>query len=63
MASRWKRWTCTRPAGKPIAILIRNEIQRIELKSPSNGWPRITAELNRCGWEGDAKPTFEEAGY
>jgi putative transposase len=37
---------------------LRDEIQRIALESPSYGWPRITAELKRRGWEANHKRVY-----
>jgi hypothetical protein len=34
---------------------VRDEIQRIALEFPRNGWPRITAELKGRGWETNHK--------
>jgi len=37
---------------------LRDEIQRIALESPSYGWPRITAELKRRGWQANHKRVY-----
>jgi transposase InsO family protein len=37
---------------------LRDEIQRIALEFPSYGWPRITAELKRRGWEANHKRVY-----
>jgi transposase InsO family protein len=37
---------------------LRDEIQRVALESPSYGWPRITAELKRRGWEVNHKRVY-----
>jgi len=37
---------------------LRDEIQRIALEAPSYGWPRITAELKRRGWEANHKRVY-----
>jgi len=37
---------------------LRDEIQRIALELPSYGWPRITAELKRRGWEANHKRVY-----
>ena len=37
---------------------LRDEVQRIALESPSYGWPRITAELKRRGWEANHKRVY-----
>jgi putative transposase len=51
------RWQETSPPVDPD-IDLRDEIQRIALESPSYGWPRITAELRRCGWEANHKRVY-----
>jgi transposase InsO family protein len=51
------RWQDASPAGDPDLDL-RDEIQRIALESPSYGWPRITAELKRRGWEANHKRVY-----
>jgi transposase InsO family protein len=43
------RWRQTPPAAD-ADLHLRDQIQRIALKSPSYGWRRVTAELRRCGW-------------
>jgi putative transposase len=37
---------------------LRDEIQRIALECPSYGWPRITAELKRRGWDANHKRVY-----
>jgi putative transposase len=37
---------------------LRDEIQRIALESPSYGWPRVTAELKRRGWDANHKRVY-----
>jgi transposase InsO family protein len=37
---------------------LRDEIQRVALESPSYGWPRITAELKRRGWQVNHKRVY-----
>jgi putative transposase len=51
------RWLEAPPAADPDLDL-RDEIQRIALESPSYGWPRITAELKRRGWEANHKRVY-----
>ena len=51
------RWHGAPPAVDPDLDL-RDEIQRIALESPSYGWPRITAELKRRGWEANHKRVY-----
>jgi transposase InsO family protein len=51
------RWQQAAPAVDPDMDL-RDEIQRIALESPSYGWPRITAELKRRGWEANHKRVY-----
>jgi transposase InsO family protein len=51
------RWHDAPPAADPDLDL-RDEIQRIALESPSYGWPRITAELKRRGWEVNHKRVY-----
>ncbi len=51
------RWQDASPAADPDLDL-RDEIQRIALESPSYGWPRITAELKRRGWEVNHKRVY-----
>jgi transposase InsO family protein len=51
------RWQQAGPAVDPDMDL-RDEIQRIALESPSYGWPRISAELKRRGWEANHKRVY-----
>jgi len=51
------RWQDAPPAVDPDLDL-RDKIQRIALESPSYGWPRITAELKRRGWEANHKRVY-----
>jgi len=51
------RWQQAAPAVDPDMDL-RDEIQRIALESPSYGWPRISAELKRRGWEANHKRVY-----
>jgi transposase InsO family protein len=51
------RWQDAPPAVDPDLDL-RDEIQRIALESPSYGWPRITGELKRRGWEANHKRVY-----
>ena len=48
------RWQNAPPAVD-ADLDLRDEIQRIALEFPSYGWPRITAELKRRGWEANHK--------
>jgi len=50
-------WQSTPPVADPDLDL-RDEIQRIALEFPSYGWPRITAELKRRGWEVNHKRVY-----
>jgi putative transposase len=51
------RWQEVPPAADRDVDL-RDEIQQIALESPSYGWPRITAELKRRGWEANHKRVY-----
>jgi transposase InsO family protein len=51
------RWQKAPPALDSDQDL-RDEIQRIALEFPSYGWPRITAELKRRGWEVNHKRVY-----
>lgn len=51
------RWQSSAAAVDPDVDL-RDEIQRVALESPSYGWPRITAELKRRGWEVNHKRVY-----
>jgi transposase InsO family protein len=51
------RWHSAVPAVDRNLDL-RDEIQRIALEFPSYGWPRITAELKRRGWEANHKRVY-----
>jgi putative transposase len=51
------RW-CSAPAAVDRDLDLRDEIQRIALEFPSYGWPRITAELKRRGWEANHKRVY-----
>ena len=54
------RWQDLPPAGRAPDrdVHLRDEIQRIALESPSYGWPRITAELQRRGWQANHKRVY-----
>lgn len=52
------RWQGAPPPAVERDVDLRDEIQRIALESPSYGWPRITAELKRRGWEADHKRVY-----
>jgi len=51
------RWQGAPPAVD-ADLDLRDEIQRIALEFPSYGWPRITAELKRRGWEANHKRVY-----
>lgn len=51
------RWHEAAPAVD-ADLDLRDEIQRIALESPGYGWPRITAELHRRGWEAHHKRVY-----
>lgn len=51
------RWQDPPPMVDPDLDL-RDEIQRMALEWPSYGWPRITAELHRRGWEANHKRVY-----
>jgi len=51
------RWQNAVPAVE-AELDLRDEIQRIALEFPSYGWPRITAELKRRGWEANHKRVY-----
>lgn len=52
------RWRETAPPAVDPDLDLRDEIQRIALESPSYGWPRITAELRRRGWQANHKRVY-----
>ena len=52
------RWQQAPPPAVDPDVDLRDEIQRIALESPSYGWPRITAELQRRGWEANHKRVY-----
>lgn len=51
------RWRSAPPGCDPTLDL-RDEIQRIALEFGYYGWPRITAELRRRGWEANHKRVY-----
>jgi transposase InsO family protein len=51
------RWQTPSPEADPDLDL-RDEIQRIALEYPYYGWPRITAELKRRGWQAHHKRVY-----
>lgn len=52
------RWREKPPPAADPDMDLRDEMQRIALESPSYGWPRITAELRRRGWEVNHKRVY-----
>jgi transposase InsO family protein len=52
------RWQEVPPPAADRDVDLRDEIQQIALESPSYGWPRITAELKRRGWEANHKRVY-----
>ena len=44
------RWGVPKPSF-PVEMEFRDALQKIALESPAYGYRRITAELNRCGFE------------
>jgi len=52
------RWQEAPAPAADREVDLRDEIQRIALESPSYGWPRITAELKRRGWEANHKRVY-----
>jgi hypothetical protein len=51
------RWRNASPVSDPDLDL-RDEIQRIALDYPYYGWPRITAELEKRGWQANHKRVY-----
>ena len=51
------RWRNAPPGSDPDLDL-RDEIQRIALEYPYYGWPRITVELERRGWQANHKRVY-----
>ena len=51
-------WQQSSAAAVDPDVDLRDEIQRVALESPSYGWPRITAELKRRGWEVNHKRVY-----
>src|SRR4030095_13232195 len=51
------RW-CNAPPAEDRDLDLRDEIQRIALEFPSYGWPRLTAEVKRRGWEANHKRVY-----
>ena len=51
------RWRGASPVSDPDLDL-RDEIQRIALEYPYYGWPRITAELDKRGWQINHKRVY-----
>jgi putative transposase len=52
------RWQQAPPPAVDPDVDLRDEIQRIALEWPSYGWPRISAELKRRGWEANHKRVY-----
>jgi putative transposase len=52
------RWQQAPPPAVDPDVDLRDEMQRIALECPSYGWPRITAELHRRGWEANHKRVY-----
>lgn len=51
---RWK----DAPPAMDADLDLRDEIQRIALDFPCYGWPRITAELEKRGWQANHKRVY-----
>ena len=51
------RWRDARPATD-ADLDLRDEIQRIALEFPYYGWPRITVELEKRGWQANHKRVY-----
>jgi putative transposase len=51
------RWRDALPA-MDADLDLRDEIQRIALEFPYYGWPRITAELGKRGWQANHKRVY-----
>jgi transposase InsO family protein len=51
---RWK----DAPMATDADLDLRDEIQRIALEFPYYGWPRITVELAKRGWEANHKRVY-----
>jgi putative transposase len=50
------------PVGPDPDLELRDALQRIALEFPSYGWPRMTAELQRRGWEVNHKRVYRLMG-
>jgi putative transposase len=46
------------PPGPDPDLELRDALQRVALKFPSYGWPRVTAELQRRGWAVNHKRVY-----
>jgi putative transposase len=51
------RWQEAEPAAD-VELELRDEMQRIALEYPCYGWPRITKELRRRGWQVNHKRVY-----
>jgi putative transposase len=45
-------------SGGDAEVELRDALQRIALRFPSYGWPRMTAELKRRGWAVNHKRVY-----
>jgi len=47
-----------RPSARDGELPLRDALQRVALEFPSCGWPRMTVELQRCGWAVNHKRVY-----